>query len=268
MPVKAVILAAGTGARLCPLTPFIPKEMLPIGGFPAIHHVLVEVLSAGVNEVMIVLSDGKQQLRDYLTNEIRPKGEDALRLAREREKVLSRLKIKFALQEKPLGTAHAISLARSFAGDDPLLVVYPDDLLQVKGRFQSESLTEMIALYEKTVASVLLTACVPGSAASQYGVLTVRKEADRHFVTAIREKPQDYKKSTAQVMIGRMILTPWAMDRIPLHGYSDAEGIVPTLADAAEQGRLLACLHRGARYDLGSHQGYGSLLKDLSEQKR
>ena len=61
MPVKAVILAAGTGARLCPLTPFIPKEMLPIGGFPAIHHVLVEVLSAGVNEVMIVLSDGKQQ---------------------------------------------------------------------------------------------------------------------------------------------------------------------------------------------------------------
>lgn len=267
MPVKAVILAAGTGARLCPLTPFIPKEMLPVVGFPAIHHVLAEVLSAGIDEVMIVLSDGKKQLRDYLTKDVCPKGEQAMRFSRERDRVLSRLKIKFTLQEKPLGTAHAIYLAKRFAGEDPLLVVYPDDLLQVKGRFQSESLTKIIALCKKTDASVLLTACVPGSAASQYGVLNVREEDDRCFVTAIREKPQDYKESTAQVMIGRMILTPWAMDKIPLHGYSDAEGIVPTLAKAAEEGRLLACLHRGVRYDLGSHQGYLSLLRDTAKQK-
>ena len=53
MPAKAVILAAGKGARLCPLTPFLPKEMLPVEGLPAIHYILTELVSAGIGSFKI-----------------------------------------------------------------------------------------------------------------------------------------------------------------------------------------------------------------------
>ena len=263
MPAKAVVLAAGMGARLCPLTPFIPKEMLPVAGLPAIHHVLFEALSAGVKQAMIVLSPEKTLLRDYLTGKITPKGETATRLAAERERVLSALKIEFALQKKPLGTADAVYLAKDFAAKDPLLVMYSDDVLFVKGKFESDSASRMVALSEKTSASVILSTRVPGRVASQYGVLQLKNQGGLKFVTAICEKPQGYEKREANVMIGRMVLTPDAVASIPAYPYSDSQGIVPALGHAAKEGGLLALKHVGKRYDVGSHEGYLSLLKEV-----
>lgn len=267
MPAKAVILAAGMGTRLCPLTPFVPKEMLPVGGFPAIHYVLSELVFAGVKDVAVVLSEDKRAIRDYLTARVFPKGEEARRLAEEREKVLSALRITFLKQKKPLGTAHAIGLAKRFAKGGSLLVVYPDDLIEV--RSQPMCVREMIDLSEATGDSVVLAAEVPGSNASQYGVLDVSIKDNRRIVTAIREKPKGYEKPTAFVMLGRMVLTPRALARISHHRFTDAEGIVPTLAEEAAEGRLLAVLHQGVRYDVGSHEGYISLLRDtLTENKK
>ncbi len=267
MPAKAVILAAGMGTRLCPLTPFIPKEMLPVDGFPVIHHVLSELVSVGVKEVAVVLSKGKRSVREYLTARTSPKGEAARRLAEERERVLSALRITFLDQKRLLGTAHAIGLAREFAEGGPLLAVYPDDLLEVRGRPTCGCARDMIALSEATGNSVLLAAEVDGSKASQYGVLDVFSEKDRDVVTAIREKPRDYTKPTALVMIGRMVLTPHALRRISKHRFTDQEGIVPTLAEEASEGHLLAVVHHGARYDVGSHEGYMSLLRDSLKEK-
>ena len=260
MPAKAVVLAAGRGARLSPITPFIPKEMLPVKGFPAIHHVLFEVLSAGVKDVLIVLSEGKDVIRRYLTEPIHPKGWEALAFSAERERLLAALHIEFALQKPLLGTAHAIGLASGFAGDDPLLVVYPDDFLVIPQNSPEKNPSFLLLeANRQTGSSAVLTTEVAGSEAHKYGVIQLERRDGRPYVAAIREKPQNYKESTAQVMIGRMVLTPRVVRSIPSYPLTDEEGIIPLLSEEAENGNLRAVLHRGARYDIGSHQGYLSL---------
>ena len=264
MSVKAVILAAGRGARLCPLTPFIPKEMLPVDGFPALHHVLNEVVDAGITEVMIVLSEGKEMIREYLTRELSPKGCEASLFAEERKRTLSRVKITFALQKELLGTAHAISLAKDFAGQDPLLVIYPDDLIYDARahRIISESTRRLVDSCLETGHSVLLAAEIPGRLASMYGVLTLRRRGERYDVTDIVEKPLRYNADRAHVLVGRMMLTSRIMDSLTYCRMNDCEGIIPALTLEARAGRLSAEVYRGKRYDLGSHEGYRLLLRD------
>lgn len=268
MIAKGVILAAGLGSRLCPLTPFLPKEMLPIGKFPAIHHILAEMADAGIGEVMIVLSRGKEMIRSYCTAPIFPKGEEAMRLSRERDILLSRVKITFVEQRELKGTADAIYLARDFMGEHPVLVAYPDDILSFCGlQDQSGTISEMIDMMRRTGASVLLSEEIPGELASQYGVLRLRAAENEIFVDGIEEKPMNYSKERAFAMIGRMLLTPQLVNSVSDLPMNDAEGIIPALNQAAHQGALMTKVYAGKRYDIGSHDGYQRLLREISEVK-
>ena len=263
MPAKAVVLAAGRGSRLCPLTPFIPKEMLPFDGLPAIHYVLAELVSAGVKDVMVVLSRGKEVIRDYLTCGIAPKGAKAAELSLERERLLSALKITFAWQEPLLGTAHAIGLAASFGKGSTLLVAYPDDMLydHLGHATVFRPTRELLDVADNTGDSVLLAAEVEGREASNYGVLRMHAREGAFRVSEILEKPTDYKEARAYVLLGRMALSHRVMKSIPHHGFTDGEGIIPALREEATIGRLSACIYKGERYDLGSHGGYAALLR-------
>ena len=269
MPVKAVVLAAGSGTRLCPLTPFIPKELLPIEGLPAIHYVLEELCFAGVTDVLVILSEGKEVIRSYLTGTLSPKGKDALFLEEKRRRVIDSLHISFAKQEMLLGTAHAVRLAASFMGEDPMLVVFPDDLLfdARNGSVIVHPTRELIDLCRDTGDSVLLAAEIPGSEASQYGVLRLIHTAKGCFVTDIVEKPLDYTAHRAHVLIGRIMLTPRVVNCLPKHRFEDAAGIIPALLEEAAAYRLRARVYKGERYDLGSHRGYRALLKNVLNEK-
>ena len=262
---KAVILAAGRGSRLCPITPFIPKEMLPVDGLPAIHYVLTELIDAGYADLMIVISKGKEIIRDYLTGEIAPKGQDATKLCIERERLLTALNITFAYQERLLGTAHAVKLAARFMGEDPMLVVYPDDVMYdpTVRRVISDQTRKLSDICEKTGDSVVLSAPIDGSEAHQYGVLRLCAHGEGLRVSDIVEKPTDYREAIAHVLIGRMMITPRVMESISKCALNDREGIIPPLMTEAMIGRLSASVYDGIRYDLGSHVGYANLLRDI-----
>lgn len=62
---KAIIPAAGYGTRSLPITKVVPKEMFPILGKPAIHYVVEEAAAAGIEQVLIVISRGKNMILDY-----------------------------------------------------------------------------------------------------------------------------------------------------------------------------------------------------------
>jgi UTP--glucose-1-phosphate uridylyltransferase len=62
----AVIPAAGRGTRFLPLTHAIPKELLPVGDVPALHLVIDEAIGAGIDHVVLVISDDKDAVRRYL----------------------------------------------------------------------------------------------------------------------------------------------------------------------------------------------------------
>ena len=62
---KAVILAAGEGSRMRPLTYTRPKVMLPIANRPILEHLLVEVSRAGIGEFILIVGYCDEQVRDY-----------------------------------------------------------------------------------------------------------------------------------------------------------------------------------------------------------
>jgi len=65
---KAVILAAGEGIRMRPLTCTRPKVMLPLANKPILEHLLIEATKAGIIEFILVVGYHDEQVRDYFGN--------------------------------------------------------------------------------------------------------------------------------------------------------------------------------------------------------
>ena len=90
---KAIILAAGEGSRMRPLTYVRPKVMLPIANKPILEHLLIEASKAGIEEFIFVVGYKDEQVRDYFAN-----GEKW------------GVSIAYANQRKQLGTADALKM--------------------------------------------------------------------------------------------------------------------------------------------------------------
>ena len=62
---NAVILAAGLGSRMLPATKAVPKEMLPIVDKPLIQYAVEEAVAGGIEEIIFVIAEGKEAIRDH-----------------------------------------------------------------------------------------------------------------------------------------------------------------------------------------------------------
>src|SRR4030043_311268 len=105
---KAVVLAAGEGNRMRPLTSNRPKVMLPIANKPILEHLLIEVKNAGVGEFVFVVGYCDEQVRGYFGS-----GEKW------------GVKIAYSEQRKQLGTADAIRMVSDVV-DGNFLVINGD----------------------------------------------------------------------------------------------------------------------------------------------
>ena len=261
---KAVILAAGQGTRLAPLTPSFPKELLPIGGFPAIHHVVYEMAELGVSEVLIVLSEGKEAVRDYFTKQPKAKGDTAMRLAERYEALLSRIDVSFVHQSQPRGTGDAVLLAEGFMGNGDLIVAYPDDLILLDGMGGCPP-KSILSCEGKTV---LLTRRIPRCEAEKYGVILpdAGSYGDMIQVRGIMEKPRDYPDTEALALVGRMRLTKECVREISRHPLTDTYGITLALNAMAARGKVCATTLSGTIYDVGTHEGYMQAIREISKK--
>jgi len=107
---QAIVLAAGEGMRMRPLTSSHPKAMLPIGGKPLLEHLVSRAKEAGVERFVIVVGHQKDKITDHFGD-----GE-ALGV-----------KIDYVVQEERLGTGHALLRAEGLA-EDRFLVANGDVL--------------------------------------------------------------------------------------------------------------------------------------------
>ena len=114
MALKGVVLAGGSGSRLFPLTLVTNKHLLPVYDRPMIYHPLAALREMGCTEVMVVV--GGRSVGDIL--ELLHDGSDI------------GLSLTYRFQRGALGIAHAIGLAREFAGDDPIAIVLGDNILR------------------------------------------------------------------------------------------------------------------------------------------
>lgn len=111
---RGIILHGGAGTRLRPLTFSGPKQLIPVANKPVSQYVLEDLVSCGITEIAIILGEiYPSMVSEYYSNGSR-----------------FGCKICYIYQGKPLGIAHAISLAEEFVGDDNFVVYLGDNLLQ------------------------------------------------------------------------------------------------------------------------------------------
>lgn len=151
----AVILAAGEGTRMRPLTESVPKPMLPVADRPLVAHTADAAVAAGADRLVFVVGYEADRVRDYFGETYRD------------------VPVAYATQDEQLGTAHAAAAAREHLDDD-FVVLNGDDL------------------YDEDALAALFTQCPSVGAYTvddprPYGVFSV----DDGQVTDIVEKPEN-----------------------------------------------------------------------------
>ena len=154
---QTVVLAAGEGTRMRPLTAAQPKPMLPVAGTPLLEHTLDRAVAAGANRLVVVVGYESDRVRDHFGNQ--HGGVD----------------IEYAVQTEQRGTADAVSAAAPLLDDEPFVVLNGDAL------YDQASLN---ALYSNGPAVGSYRVDNP----SAYGVLQIA-DADETRVTGVVEKP-------------------------------------------------------------------------------
>jgi glucose-1-phosphate thymidylyltransferase len=160
---KAVVLAAGEGTRLRPLTEEKPKGMVEVDGDPLLTHCFERLVDLGAEELVVVVGYRKQVIIDHFGDEF------------------ADVPITYTHQREQQGLAHALLTAESHVDDDFMLMlgdnVFRANLRDVVRR-QRESRPDAAFLVEE----------VPRSEASRYGVCDTN---DYGEVTRVVEKPDD-----------------------------------------------------------------------------
>jgi UTP--glucose-1-phosphate uridylyltransferase len=285
---RAVIPAAGLGSRLLPLTKATPKEMLPVGDKPVIEHTVRELVDSGITDITIVVSGGKALIQDHfrpnpsLVAQLRADGKAAYADAVEEVADLARRgHITYLDQYGPYGNGTPVLNAARAFGDEPVLVLWPDDVFVA----EVPRAQQLLRAYELTGCPVLALMPMDRDDAPRYGVPIVKEDLDDGLlrITGLVEKPAPADAPSSYAAIGGYVITPGIVDELreqTRRWYDRQEGEI-YLTDAinayASSRAVYGQVIQGRWYDTGNpadylvaqmahalaHPEYGPLLRDL-----
>lgn len=232
LPLEALIMAGGRGERLQPLTNNIPKPMLPLGNKPIIEHNIDRLIAYGITKIYISVRYLGQQIVDYF-GDGSSKG----------------ISIEYIWEDKPLGTAGAVSMLEN-VNTDYLLLMNSD--LFTDADFEDLYLQTLESKAELGAASVSYSIKVP------YGIFT----EENRKITGLKEKPT----ITSYANSGIYILHKNLFGMIPRDTCFDITDLMNLLI---EQNRLI--IHNpiiGYWIDIGQHQDYLSAQEIVKHIKQ
>ncbi len=258
---KAVLPVAGLGTRMLPASKAIPKEMLNIVDKPTIQYVVEEAVASGVEDLIFVVSRGKEAILDHfdldpeLEAELEERGKKALL---EKVQAVSRLVkgLSAVRQKKALGLGHAILVAAPLVGEEPFGVLLGDDLVDA----EIPCLKQLIEVAEKVRAPVIAVERVFGEEISLYGVISGEEvEPGLWRMSGVVEKPRPEEAPSDLAIIGRYVFFPEIfryLEKTPPGAGGEIQLTDAISAMIADGHPVYAYEFKGTRYDAGNKFGF------------
>ena len=190
---KAMVMAAGLGTRLAPLTDFIPKPMMPIANRPVLHHLLNLLHRHDIREVGINLHAFPDLITTYFGD-----GSDL------------DLEIHWSHEHELLGTAGGTKQLEDLWGGETILVTSGDGLHDI-------DVTALLGHHKRTRALATL-AVKPVADPSAYGVVILDRDTR---VSGFQEKPRPDEARSNLANCGVYVIEPELLARIPASGAFD-----------------------------------------------
>lgn len=271
---KAIIPAAGLGTRFLPATKAMPKEMLPILDKPTIQFIVEEAISAGIEEILIIVSQSKNSIIDHfdysfeLEERLKFKGKwSDYEMIR---KIGDMANIHYIRQKEPMGLGHAILSAKFFVNNEPFAVLLGDDVIIQKNKADKSALEQCLDLFYQKHSSVVGVQEVPQKDVVKYGIV----EPDGPFDNTTNsvklknmiEKPSLDKSPSNLAILGRYILSPSIfkeLEKSTINNQGEIE-ITSALLKIAQTEGVYAKKFIGRRYDIGSKIGFLQATIDVS----
>ena len=267
---KAVIPIAGKGTRFLPATKQIAKEIIPIINVPMIHHVVMEAVESGVEQIIFVTSSGKFAVEDYFDRNLELEAylektgkTKELELIR---KIGTMVDVTSVRQKEQLGLGHAVLMAQELVGNDPFAVLLGDDIV-----VNSVPCTrQLMNISEKhNGASVIGVMNVPREAVSKYGI--VRGTATPDDAKTLRmegmvEKPHPDNAPSTLATPGRYILSPdiFSILREIPRGAGNEYQLTDAINLLCQRKAVYAHCFEGERFDTGNIFGYLDATVDFA----
>ncbi|HWP30879.1 MAG TPA: sugar phosphate nucleotidyltransferase [Fimbriimonadales bacterium] len=225
---KGVILAAGKGTRLYPVTHYIPKPLLPLANRPTLYYAFDRLKEIEATELCIVVGENAKAIEDALG--------DGSSLG---------LSLTYAIQSEPKGLAHALSFAKSFCGDE-------DFILYLGDAVYSESFVELYHRFRESRCANL-NMVMEVNDPERFGVANVEGER----IVKLVEKPKKPESNLA--MAGVYFFTPRIWDVLPdlkpsARGEYEITDAIQLLIERGEL--VLAGRYRGKWFDTGTLDSY------------
>jgi mannose-1-phosphate guanylyltransferase/phosphomannomutase len=223
---KGMILAAGEGKRLRPLTDDMPKPMLPLAGKPLLEHIINHLRDCGVTDLAINLHHLPAAVMDYFGDGSRWD-----------------VNLRYSVEDRLLGSAGGVKRLQSFF-DDTFLVYYGDV-------FTGADLGPMIALHRRhKVLATMALYQVPDP--WNRGIVALD---DRQIITKFVEKPARERVFSDLANAGIYVLEPDVLQWIPSGQPHDfGHDVFPALLAAAT--RVAGYIIKDTLIDIGLPEKY------------
>jgi mannose-1-phosphate guanylyltransferase/mannose-1-phosphate guanylyltransferase/phosphomannomutase len=195
---KAMVLAAGLGTRLKPITFELPKPMVPVLDRPVMAHIVGMLESQGFDELIANLHHYPDTIREYFGD-----------------------RLEYSYEEELLGTAGGVRNVADFFGDEPVVIISGDALTDLDMTALVERHREAAGIATLTVKKVRET--------SEYGVVI---HDDDGRIQGFQEKPDPDEALSDLANCGIYCFSPEIFDYFPDEPFADwADDVFPALLD-------------------------------------
>jgi UTP--glucose-1-phosphate uridylyltransferase len=225
---------------------------------PAIQYIVEECVQAGITDILIVISRGKNIIEEHFDRS--PELERKLAEANKRETLseitnIARMaNIVYVRQQEQLGLGHAVLCAESFVGDEPFAVLYGDDVIIG----DDPAIAQLCGAYEKHGKGTVGIKEVPSADIAKYSSLKLKKMDDGYYdIDDMVEKPAPGQAFSNFAILGRCVLPPQILPL--LKNTPPGAGGELQLTDAmktlANREGMTGVDYTGTRYDIGNKLG-------------